>query len=190
MIRYFLRYDNQEEYFRALCILFLPFRNERLEIHNQNVEDLYNRNKDKIEETRKRFEKHMGMVNRIKEAEKQKEMSKKSWKGDNESKNQVFWHKITQEIKPTLFIGYDNLESTEQVKKIIINGVDVDQTSDQENKISLLFEKSPFYAEAGGQIGDRGIIENTSFKFKVLDTIKRGEKVFDHFGHYFELFFF
>ena len=115
--------------------------------------------------------------------EKQKEMSKKSWKGDNENENQVFWYKIIQEIKPTTFIGYDILESTEQVSKIIINGLEVDQTSDQENKISLLFEKSPFYAEAGGQIGDRGIIENTSFKFKVLDTIKRGEKVFDHYGY-------
>jgi len=117
------------------------------------------------------------------EMEKQKKMSKKSWKGDNENKNQIFWHKIIQEIKPTTFIGYDNLDSTEQVIKIIINGVEVDQTSDQKSKISLLFEKSPFYAEAGGQIGDRGIIENDSFKFKVLDTIKRGEKVFDHFGH-------
>ena len=117
------------------------------------------------------------------EMEKQKEMSKKSWKGGNANESQVFWHKIIQEIKPTAFIGYDNLESTAQVSKIIINGVEVNQTSDQENKISLLFEKSPFYAEAGGQIGDRGIIENTSFKFKVLDTIKRGDKVFDHYGH-------
>ena len=115
--------------------------------------------------------------------EKQKEMSKKSWKGDNDNKNQIFWHKIIQEIKPTTFIGYDTLESTEYIRKIIINGEEVEQVSDQDNKISLLFEKSPFYAESGGQIGDRGIIENSSFKFKVIDTIKRGEKVFDHYGH-------
>ena len=145
--------------------------------------DTYGFPLDLTEDVLKENNKKVNIIDFNIEMEKQKEMSKKSWKGDNESKNQVFWHKIIQEIKPTLFIGYDNLESTEQVKKIIINGVDVDQTSDQENKISLLFEKSPFYAEAGGQIGDRGIIENTSFKFKVLDTIKRGEKVFDHFGH-------
>ena len=117
------------------------------------------------------------------EMEKQKEMSKKSWKGDNDNENQIFWHKIIQEIKPTTFIGYDTLESTEYVSKIIINGEEVEQASDQDNNISLLFEKSPFYAESGGQIGDRGIIENSSFKFKVIDTIKRGEKVFDHYGH-------
>ena len=35
------------------------------------------------------------------EMEKQKEMSKKSWKGDNDNENQIFWHKIIQEIKPT-----------------------------------------------------------------------------------------
>ncbi len=117
------------------------------------------------------------------EMEKQKEMSKKSWKGDNDNENQIFWHKIIQEIKPTTFIGYDTLESKEYISKIIINGEEVEQVSDQDNKISLLFEKSPFYAESGGQIGDRGIIENSSFKFKVIDTIKRGEKVFDHYGH-------
>ncbi len=110
-------------------------------------------------------------------------MSKKSWKGDDDNENQIFWHKIIQEIKPTTFIGYDTLESKEYISKIIINGEEVEQGSDQDNKISLLFEKSPFYAESGGQIGDRGIIENSSFKFKVIDTIKRGEKVFDHYGH-------
>ena len=116
------------------------------------------------------------------EMEKQKEMSKNLGKAmDNE--NQTFWHKIIQEIKPTTFIGYDTLESKEYISKIILDGEEVEQVSDQDNKISLLFEKSPFYAESGGQIGDRGIIENSSFKFKVINTIKRGEKVFDHYGH-------
>ena len=76
------------------------------------------------------------------EMEKQKEMSKKSWKGDNDNENQIFWHKIIQEIKPTTFIGYDTLESTEYVSKIIINGEEVEQVSDQNNKISLIFENS------------------------------------------------
>ena len=110
------------------------------------------------------------------EMEKQREMSKKSWKGDSDNENQTFWHKIIQEIKPTTFIGYDTLESKEYISKIILDGEEVEQVSDQDNKISLLFEKSPFYAESGGQIGDRGIIENSSFKFKVINTIKKRRK--------------
>ena len=37
VIRYFLKYDNEEEYLRALCILFLPFRNEMQEIHSKDL---------------------------------------------------------------------------------------------------------------------------------------------------------
>eukprot|EP00092_Neocalanus_flemingeri_P022722 GFUD01024642.1.p1 GENE.GFUD01024642.1~~GFUD01024642.1.p1 ORF type:complete len:2733 (+),score=580.47 GFUD01024642.1:994-8199(+) len=75
VIRYFLKYDNEEEYFRALCILFLPFRNERSEIHNKNVQMLYNENVDQIEEGRREFEKYRGMVDILKEVEKNKETS-------------------------------------------------------------------------------------------------------------------
>ena len=46
VIRYFLKYENEEEYFRALCILFLPFRNERQDIHKKDVRDLYHENKE------------------------------------------------------------------------------------------------------------------------------------------------
>ena len=64
-IRYFLKYENDEEYYRALCILFLPFRNEKLEIHKENVEELYNKNINIIEENRNVFEKHREMVDII-----------------------------------------------------------------------------------------------------------------------------
>ena len=67
IIRYFLKYENDEEYYRALCILFLPFRNERMEIHKEDVRELYKMNMDKIEENRKKFEKHTEMVEVIKE---------------------------------------------------------------------------------------------------------------------------
>ena len=75
IIRYFLRYENNEEYYRALCILFLPFRNERIEIHKKNVEELYNHNIKDIEERRKKFEKHTDMVEVIKDMEASKENS-------------------------------------------------------------------------------------------------------------------
>ena len=75
VVRYFLKYENEEEYFRALCILFLPFRNEKVDIHEKNVVNLFNANKEKIEEKRKHYEKHAGMVDLIKEVENGKEIS-------------------------------------------------------------------------------------------------------------------
>ena len=73
VIRYFLKYVNEEEHYRALLILFLPFRNESKEIHNKNVKDLYCLNKSVIEENRSKYEKHKVLLECLQQAEKNNE---------------------------------------------------------------------------------------------------------------------
>ena len=73
VLRYYLKYDNEEEYFRALCILFLPFRNEMKDIHSKDVTKLYKDNKDLIEENRQVYEKHRTMIDLIEEVGKDRE---------------------------------------------------------------------------------------------------------------------
>ena len=73
VIRYFLKYDNEEEYLRALCTLFLPFRNEMNDIHSKDLKQLYKDNEDTIESNRLKYEKHKTLIDVIKEAEEQKE---------------------------------------------------------------------------------------------------------------------
>ena len=50
VIRYFLHYENDQEYHRGLCVLFLPFRDEMRDIHGQDVLELYEQNKDQIDD--------------------------------------------------------------------------------------------------------------------------------------------
>ena len=69
VIRYFLRYDNEEEYFRALCILFLPFRNESKEIHMKDTKSLYLDNKEIIEENRMKYERNQTIIDAIRKVE-------------------------------------------------------------------------------------------------------------------------
>ena len=73
VIRYFLKYVNEEEHYRALLILFYPFRNEMKEIHNRNVKDLYCSNMSVIEENRAKYEKHKVLLECLQEAEKNNE---------------------------------------------------------------------------------------------------------------------
>ena len=73
VIRYFLRQENEEEYYRALLVLFLPFRNEMNEIHSQPVEALYLENIDLIEGKRDYYERNRNMVNLIQKAEEKSE---------------------------------------------------------------------------------------------------------------------
>ena len=51
VLRYFLKYDSEEEFCRALCILFLPFRNEIIDLHSRNPISLYEDNKAKKNST-------------------------------------------------------------------------------------------------------------------------------------------
>ena len=70
VIRYFLRYENDEEYHRALCVLFLPFRDEMAEIHSEDVTEVYKRNQEEIEFVRSKFEKHRNLTDLVADVEK------------------------------------------------------------------------------------------------------------------------
>ena len=67
------------------------------------------------------------------------------------------------------FIGYDTLSCDSFVKYIYSNGEEVSEAS---GKVLVIFDKTPFYAENGGQIGDRGTILLNGEEFDCLDTIK------------------
>ena len=137
---------------------------------------------DLTQDVLKNSNKKINLVEFDIEMSRQKEMSKKSWKGVVDNYSEVFWSKVSNEMIPTDFIGYNFLESEEIIQKIIVEGEEVDKVESTKEHVSLIFNKTPFYAEGGGQIGDKGIIENSNFKLEVLNTIKRADKIFEHYG--------
>jgi alanyl-tRNA synthetase len=80
------------------------------------------------------------------------------------------WILVGTDVKPE-FIGYDQLESELNVVKY--------RKIKQKNKelFQLVFNKTPFYAESGGQVGDTGFIENANEKIFILDTKKESELI-------------
>ena len=65
VLRYYLSYNNDEDLARGLLILFKPFRNEKEEIHQNDVKELLKNNNDLIQEKRKMFEKYKVMTDLI-----------------------------------------------------------------------------------------------------------------------------
>lgn len=79
-------------------------------------------------------------------------------------------NKIPFEID-TIFEGYDKLKSTSKVKLIIKNETFVSTLNGGEEGV-IVTSNTPFYAEMGGQVGDKGILFNKNFKGEVLDCKK------------------
>lgn len=96
-----------------------------------------------------------------KELEKQRQKARLSWKGDADEKGR----KIYEQFKDisVRFTGYDNVKADEvQVVAIQKNGHFVQKILEGETG-EVILDQTPFYAEAGGQIGDSGTIKNPYF---------------------------
>ena len=83
------------------------------------------------------------------------------------------------DINSTAFVGYTENECDSDVLAIIKDGERVDMISEGENAI-VITEKTPFYAESGGQVGDTGTIFNDNCGTEVDNTTKDANGIFLH----------
>lgn len=74
---------------------------------------------------------------------------------------------------PTEFVGYDELESDARVLEIL---------PAPEDRFRVVLDRSPFYAESGGQVGDRGVILGENAEYLVERTEKNARGVWFHVG--------
>jgi alanyl-tRNA synthetase len=80
------------------------------------------------------------------------------------------WVSVGDEVK-TEFIGYEHLKSTSKLVRY--------RKIKQKNKelYQLVFDKTPFYAESGGQVGDTGNIQSSKEKVDIIDTKKENDLI-------------
>ncbi|MEX0703751.1 MAG: alanine--tRNA ligase, partial [Planctomycetales bacterium] len=84
----------------------------------------------------------------------------------------------------TEFLGYDTTEAAAKILGIIAEQRLVDEIEEagHDSPIGVVLDRTPFYAEAGGQVGDTGVIQGEGFEFRVADTQRDGDLIV-HLGH-------
>ncbi len=99
--------------------------------------------------------------------EAQKAQSKANWKGTGDAAETGDFKALKEEFDVNEFVGYTN--NTAQAKVLALLDEDFKQVESIDGKGWVLLDKTPFYAESGGQTGDRGTL---NADVKVLDTRK------------------
>lgn len=88
--------------------------------------------------------------------------------------------KLAEHIHPTEFMGYTEPQLTATVEAVLIEG-NLAPTAEAGNVVQIVLNQTPFYAESGGQIGDRGYLTGDNLLIRIED-VKKESGIFIHFG--------
>jgi alanyl-tRNA synthetase len=111
--------------------------------------------------------------------EDQKQKSKQTWQGIGEGKTKEVYRRLANEGIKTTFLGYEEIQCESKILKLIKDN-EIVSFAAEGDEIELITERTPFYGEAGGQIGDRGVIFHEEFSLEVENTLKPIEELIIH----------
>jgi len=115
------------------------------------------------------------------EMEKSKKLARANWKGSGDKSLEEKWFKAREQLNATEFLGYE-FDKLEGVVLKISKGKDFVEEAKTGDEVEIVTNQTPFYAESGGQVGDRGIIYSNDCKIVVEDTQKKMGDLHVHLG--------
>ena len=112
----------------------------------------------------------------------QRTRARAAWAGTGDAAAERVWFELREKVGATEFQGYSTERAEAQVTALVIGGMAVGH-AEAGDKVSVLLNQTPFYAESGGQVGDTGAITGADgLRIVVTDTQKRAGDVFAHIG--------
>ncbi len=114
--------------------------------------------------------------------ERQKAEARKAWSGSGEAATDQLWFELRDEVGASEFLGYSAERAEGEITALIKNGKRVKQLRKGDSGV-VITNQTPFYGEAGGQVGDRGQIRTAKgADFRVDDTQKKLGDLICHHG--------
>ena len=108
----------------------------------------------------------------------QKAKARAAWAGSGETADAAIWFDLAEEHGSTEFLGYDTEKAEGQVLALVREAAAVEGAKAGE-AVTIVVNQTPFYAEAGGQVGDSGMVKTDTGAAMITDT-KKVEGVFLH----------
>jgi alanyl-tRNA synthetase len=103
------------------------------------------------------------------EMQQQRARARAAFKGGDAAVRQDLYVALLDGVEASKFIGYDRESGSGRILAILRDGESVER-AEQGQTVELFVDQTPFYAEAGGQVGDKGTITSESGSVAVFDT--------------------
>jgi alanyl-tRNA synthetase len=114
--------------------------------------------------------------------ERQRDKGREGWTGSGQAATDAVWLSIRDRAGPSEFLGYVGEQGEGRVVALVADGEETHEL--REGAIAqIVFDRTPFYAESGGQAGDKGVITvKNGARFEVADTQKMAGALHVHAG--------
>ncbi|MBS1195926.1 MAG: Alanyl-tRNA synthetase, partial [Actinobacteria bacterium] len=103
------------------------------------------------------------------EMEAQRSRARAAWKGGPDEGAAPVYRAIVDRFGPTEFVGYERLEAPGRILSLVRGGEAVEQAAEGD-EVEVYLDRTPFYAESGGQVGDTGRLDTATGSALVGDT--------------------
>ncbi len=114
--------------------------------------------------------------------QRQRADARRAWQGSGETAEAAIWFDLRERIGPSEFLGHTTIAADGVVQALVVDGASVARAAPGA-EVSIVLNQSPFYGEAGGQVGDCGTMSGADgTTVEIRDTRRRAEDLIVHIG--------
>jgi alanyl-tRNA synthetase len=113
------------------------------------------------------------------EAQRDRARAGAAFEAGEESEAAAVFQRLSAEIPPVEFVGYETLTTPARILALV-RGVQRVREATEGDEVEMILDRTPAYAESGGQVGDTGTLVGRQGRGEIVDTYYRGAKLIVH----------